>query len=187
MKSLNAIQTLSKIGKIMSKITYICSIVAAAVCVVGLVSLPFIGNDIIKIGGVTLHSLIVNNENVSMASIGASIAEALIVAVGEIVLARYAYRYFANELNAGTPFTADGAKELMRLGILTISVPLGTQIIAEIVCAVISEASKDVMRLQIDNSSSVALGVMFIIMSVFCRYGSELLEGSIKTEEKQSK
>ena len=51
------------------------------------------------------------------------------------------------------------------------------QMIAEIVYAVMEQAMQGVAPFQSDYSGSVALGVMFIVMSLGCRYGAELREG----------
>ena len=77
----------------------------------------------------------------------------------------------------GAPFDFGGAKELMRLGILAICIPIGTQMIAEIIYAVMEQTRHGVAPFQLDHSSSVALGVMFIVISLGCRYGAELREG----------
>ena len=42
----------------------------------------------------------------------------LIVCAGQAVLAKFAETYFKNKLQAGTPFTFGGAKELLRLGVM---------------------------------------------------------------------
>lgn len=63
---------------------------------------------------------------------------------------------------------------MMRLGILAICIPIGTQMIAEIVYAVMEQTLHGVEPFQLDHSGSVALGVMFIVMSLGCRYGAEL-------------
>lgn len=47
----------------------------------------------------------------------------------------------------------------------------------KIVYAVMEQTLHAVAPLQLDHSSSVALGVMFIVMSLGCRYGAELREG----------
>lgn len=65
---------------------------------------------------------------------------------------------------------------MQRLGILTIFLPIGTQIVAEIVHAVMEQAMQGVAPLQLDNDSSVTLGIMFIVLSLICRYGAELRE-----------
>ena len=48
--------------------------------------------------------------------------------------------------------------------------------IAEIVYAVMEQMLHGVAPFQLDHYSSVALGVMFIVMSLVCRYGAELRE-----------
>lgn len=77
-------------------------------------------------------------------------------------------------MTAGTPFTTDGEKELQRLGILTICIPLGCLIVAEIVSGIIAGFLNCDDLLKLDNGDSVAMGVMFIVMSLLCRYGAEL-------------
>ena len=62
MKSLNTIQKLSKIGKVLSKIAFIFSVIGFCGCIAGLFSLNFGNSSLIKSGGVTLHILIFDNE-----------------------------------------------------------------------------------------------------------------------------
>ena len=66
----------------------------------------------------------------------------------------------------------------MRLGILAICIPIGTQMIAAIVYAVMEQTMQGVAPLQLDNDGSVTLGIMFIVLSLICRYGEELREGT---------
>ena len=106
-----------------------------------------------------------------------AIAAGMILCAGKAVLAKFAEHYFKREFADGTPFDLGSAKELMRLGILAICIPIGTQMIAEIVYAVMEQALHGVAPFQLDHSCSVALGVMFIVMSLECRYGAELCEG----------
>ena len=93
------------------------------------------------------------------------------------MLAKFAEHYFKRELADGTPFDLGGTKELMRLGILAICIPIGAQMIAEIVYAVMEQTLHGVAPFQLGHSTFVELGVMFIVMSLVCRYGAELREG----------
>ena len=68
------------------------------------------------------------------------------ICAGEAVLSKFAEHYFKRELADGTPFNLGGAKELMRLGIFTICIPIGTQIIAEIVYAVMEQTLRGAAR-----------------------------------------
>ena len=95
---------------------------------------------------------------------------------GEAVLCKLAEKYFRNELAAGTPFTFDGAKELMLLGICTICIPIGTAVISGIVYGIMSSIFSGVADYSFSNATSVGLGVMFIVMSLLCRYGAEITQ-----------
>ncbi len=183
MKSLKAIQTLSKIGKVLSKINYIFCLIGAIGSAVCLASLPFADTGILKIGGVTIYGLIVNDTESDLNSLYPLLAGTLILCVGYAVLAKFAESYFAHELAAGSPFTIDGANEMLRLGILAICIPMGCLILAAIVSSIIAAFLKCNDMLKIENVSSVVLGIMFIVMSVLCRYGAELEKNQIAEEE----
>ena len=174
-KTLNNIQKLSKIGKVLSRIVFIFCIIGFCGCVIGILSMA-LGAPTLKIGGVTLESILSIEAGVTAGTAYAAMAAGMILCAGEAVLSKFAEHYFKRELVDGTPFDFGGAKELMRLGILAICIPIGTQIIAEIVYAVMEQTLRGVAPLQLDHSGSVALGVMFIVMSLGCRYGAELRE-----------
>lgn len=114
-------------------------------------------------------------------SISAALAGWLIVCAGEAVLAKFAEVYFKNELKAGTPFTLSGARELLRLGILTLAVPTGCVVAGRIVEGIAAGFMKteraSSIGMYFDNAASIALGVMFIVISLLCRYGAELGKG----------
>lgn len=178
MKSLCTIQKFSKIGKILSKIAFVISVIGFCGCIAGLISVMFGNGGLIKIGGVTLHKLINSDYGYNIKSITATLLGWSIVCAGEAVLAKFAEIYFKNELEAGTPFTADGAKELMRLGVLTLAIPIGSaavgSIIEEIIAGFLQIEKTVAADMYFDNETSIVLGIMFIIGSLLCRYGAEL-------------
>ena len=176
MKTLITIQTLAKIGKAFSKIIYVCCIVGFCCCIVGIVSLA-IGAETFKLGGVTVHSMIENKAGMNLPTLYASMAVGLLFCASEAVLCKFAEIYFKNELADGNPFTLRGAKELMRLGILTVAIPLGTVIICSIGVSIADNVYPGIDKLSIGEFSSVGLGIMMIVLSLFCRYGAELNEG----------
>ena len=172
MQSLRTIQKLSKIGKILSKISFIVSVIGFCGCIAGLISVMFGSGGFTKIGGVVLHNLIDSDYGYNIKSIAAMLSGWLVVCAGEAVLAKFAEIYFKNELKAGTPFTPDGAKELMRLGILTIAGSIAEEIIAGFMK--IEKAAA--MDIYFDNETSVVLGIMLIIGAILCRCGAELMQ-----------
>lgn len=185
MKSLNKIQKLFKIGKILSKIAFIMSVIGFCGCVAGIISLSFGKGSLIKIRGVALHNLINSDYGYNIKSITATLSGWLIVCAGEAVLAKFAELYFKNELKAGTPFTIRGAREMKRLGILTLSVPVGTtvagSIIEEIIAGFLKIEKAAALDMYFDNEPNIVLGVMFIIVSLLCSYGAELVQNKNST------
>ncbi len=180
MKSLKTIQTLSKIAKIISQIVYICCMVGFIGCAVGLVA-SFIAGNALTLDGAAINDIF-DNEAASMGTTLATLIAGLILCAGEYVVARMAYRYFDNELNAGTPFTLEGAKELMRLGIFVIGVHIASTFLAQVAQSIISMMMENVGELALEDGDSVALGIMLIVISVFCHYGAEIVARQMAKE-----
>ena len=177
LKSLNTIQKLSKIGKVLSKIAFIFSVIGFCGCIAGLLSLNFGNGGLLKFGRVTLHGLVPEEYGYNVKSIAATLSGWMVVCAGEALLAKYAELYFKNELKAGTPFTFGGAKELLRLGILTLAVPTGSAVIGSIVEGIVigfmGVEKVAAMNMYFGNEASIVLGLMFILGSLLCRYGAE--------------
>ena len=115
MKTLKTIQTLSKIGKILSKIMFIFCIIGFCGCIVGILSMA-LGAETLKFGGVTLESILNTEAEVTIGTVYAAMAAGMVLCAGEAMLAKFAEHYFKRELAEGTPFTFAGAKEMLRLG-----------------------------------------------------------------------
>lgn len=179
MKSIDIIQIMSKVARVLSMVAFVGSIVGICVCLLGIILAGLGVGETIKLGGVTLHGLI-DKTGYDYDGIYAFLSAWLIVCIGEAVLAHFAANYFKNELAIGTPFTKSGAKELLRLGILTAVLPLVAQIAAticaRIMCAVLDVSPVLTENMHIENGDSVILGVAFIVISLLCRYGAELQE-----------
>lgn len=178
MKSLKTIQALSKIGKVLSKIAFVFSVIGFCGCIVGLVSLLCDNGSLIRIGGVALHFLIPEDRGYNIKSISAALSGWMIVCAGEAVVAKVAEIYFKHELQAETPFTSSGAYELKRLGILTIAVSAGSAVLGTIVQELVAgfAGAAVLMKNTYDCESAIFIGIMFIVMSIFCKYGAEIIE-----------
>lgn len=174
-KTLNALQVLAKIGRILSTIVFVFSIVGAALCALGILSLALIPNGI-KIGGTNIQGIVAQKAGWSMPTCYLAMTQGVILCAGEAVLAKFAERYLKNELAAGTPFTFDGAKELLRLGILAICIPIGTSILAAIAYGIFKAVAKDAADPDFEYSTSIILGVMMTVGSLLCKHGAEVSE-----------
>lgn len=169
MKYLQMIQKLSKIGKVLSEVIYIMSIVGFFLCLVGVVSLV-LGADTIKI----LDGWIQKEANITTETIYLALIIAMIFCVSRAILSKYWQHYFKGELQDETPFNEARAIELRRIGILTICISLVAQIVAEIVYQTLSSIWNCNYTLNMDNVGSVILGIMCIVMSLIFRYGAEV-------------
>ena len=174
-KTLKTIQTLAKIGKIFCKIIFICCIIGFCGCVIGIVSLG-LGVESFKLGGVSIHSMIESSAGMSQPTLCAYMAVGAVMCAAEAVLCIFAQAYFTKELEDGNPFTLRGAKELMRLGILTIAIPLGTVILCSIGVGIAESLYPGMEKVSFDDFASVDLGVAMIVLSLLCRYGAEVKE-----------
>lgn len=170
-KTLTTIQTLMKVGRILSGIAYVCSLVGGILCIVGLVTAG--APRSIVLGGVTIHTLIASLDNLNLGAFYSTAVTALFACISTCILAKLASRYFNHELTAGTPFTIEGARELLRLGICIICVPLAAIIIAKICCATIGVLFPGEAIIDFNAEAPVLLGVVIIVMSLFCKYGAE--------------
>ena len=173
MKTLVTIQKLVRLGKILSKIVFTCCIIGICGCVAGIISLAA-GLETLRIGSVTLGGLVEKSAEMSMGSFYAAMAVGIILCTGEAVLSKFALLYFRHELEDGTPFTLEGAKEMFRLGVLTVCIPFGSLLLAVITHGVLAQYLPDVAELKLDCDGSFALGVMFILTSLICKYGAEI-------------
>ena len=176
MKTLNTIQVLAKIGKIVSKIIFVFCIVGFCGCAAGILSLA-IGTEAFRLGGVTIRGLIENSSGMDAPTMYAAMASGMVVCAAEAVLCKFSEVYFRNELADGTPFTRHGAKELLRLGILAIALPLAAAILCSIGADIAGVAYPGLDTLSFGEGSSAGLGIMLIVLSLFCRCGAELSEG----------
>ena len=179
-KNYKILQTIAKIGKILSKVVFVFSIIGICGCFVGLFSNVFGSGKVFKIGGVTIYGLLADFDAYNVKSISAALVAWLIVCVGEAVLAKFAELYFHNAEASGTPFTHKGARELRRLGIMMIVIPTGCAVLAKIVQGIMTGfmnvTADGWSERNFDNEASVIVGVMFIACSFLCGYGADLLE-----------
>lgn len=96
-------------------------------------------------------------------------ADVISLALDGVVLC-FAAAYLKQELADGTPFTASGAKSLLRLGILTIALPL---ISAAVSCVIFGAFDVDISG-DYGNGSAIIVGIVLILSSLVFSYGAEL-------------
>ena len=188
MKTLKTLQTLSKIGKVLSKIVFILSIVGFAFCIVGIISLA-LGGKTISFNGVTIEGMIQAGGEITLGTMYASMAVAMVYCAAEAVVSKFAELYFENELKAGTPFTVKGAKEMRRLGIINIIAAVSSGIISGIVYICIKNNFVGTGELSLDSGISFGMSFAFIVVSLILQSaaegGAEVKSGENGEEKKE--
>lgn len=184
-KTLNILQVLAKIGKILSMIVFVCCCVGGGACLFSLLTVGSVGSAL-NILGVDIFGLIQVETGVTYTQMLTEILTGAITCAGQAVVAKFAHVYFRRELAAGTPFTLAGAKELFRLGILSLAIPAGTSALSAIVWASAKVVLGEPGGFRWSGGIPLTLGVAFFVMSLLCRYGAELSpsgQPAVKEEE----
>ena len=172
-KSLKTIQTLAKIGKGISTIIFIFSIIGTVAALIAVSALA--GLKDIQLDGKTVVSM-VEATGTNFVTLIFTSATAIFSCIGSAIVAKFAMIYFANELEYGTPFTYDGAKELLRLGILAIAVPAVISIVSAIAFIITKLFWPPLAEMENSSPISIVIGIMLIVMSIVFKHGAELEE-----------
>ena len=184
-KTLNILQVLAKIGKILSMIVFVCCCVGGGACLFSLLTVGSVGSAL-NILGVDIFGLIQVETGITYTQMLTEILTGAIACAGQAVVAKFAHVYFRRELEAGTPFTLAGAKELFRLGILSLAIPAGTYTLSAIVLAAAKAVSGESSVFSWGGGIPLSMGVALLVVSLLCRYGAELSQSgqpAMKEEE----
>lgn len=174
-KNLETIQKVFGVFKILSRVFMILCFVAAGLTLVsGIMVLAGSNVPIMKIGGVSIYlpvffdakDLAFGTEN-----IGWIILTAFVATLCEGILFAFAHHYFEVEGKEGTPFTENGAKLTLKLGI--------TAMILSVVSSAVQGIIYEIMKYselieEFSNTWGVTLGVAMILFSLIIRYGADL-------------
>ena len=175
-KSLSVIQTVFKVLRIICKVALILCIVGGVGCGIGLICalfIPFIPNEIIALFSDEIH--------IGIGDIIIPCLSGLAVCVSEAVLFYFSERYFKNELEAGTPFTYEGSKEIFRLGVLCIAIPFGVSFFV----GALQLIGKGLNGTEISTSFSIGRGLVLMLASAIFKYGAEISQGDTDRENEQ--
>ena len=173
-RSLKTIQTIAKIGKLVSNIIFVFSIIGAIACIIAVSAIASVQN--LEIEGQTVVS-IVESAGMNFVSFIFSCVGAIISCIGSAVISKFAINYFTNELEDGTPFTYAGAKELLRLGIISVAIPVAISTVLGIAFIITKlfwpPLAEEAL---LTEPFSIGIGIMLIIMSIIFKHGAELEE-----------
>lgn len=181
-KSLKTIITLTKIAKVLSMIMFVLLIIGLACMLLTLLFIPAMTEMLKNVDWETFSQNFSADEFAAFKAVFGSFdpqniaswaSKALIcgaiICAAQAVVAFMAYRYFKRVLEAGTPFTFNGADELKVLGIVSLCVSFGLSIVSSIIMS-------GVQQFELSLGSGLAPGIAFLVVSVIFRHGAELRE-----------
>ena len=173
MNSLEKIQKTVKVFHILSRVAMILSFVAAGIILVSIgIWCDYSITKAIGDGSSVINYFVGNAENVSFEQALCVLLQEFVYSLTSGIILAWVCSYFFHELKDGTPFTKEGAKRILHLGIKTIVLPLVAAIIVGVIygCYGIDEPS------DIENGISVMFGIGLILISLVFKYGAELEE-----------
>lgn len=179
-KSLSWIQTIAKIGKIVCKVVFILSIIGAVGATIGLLSVVALGSaSLLDLGLLSEQK----GDNFFSLSIFSCI-NAIITCAGTAIISRLGERYLDHELQAGTPFTQEGAHELFRYGITTIIVSVASSVLSGLVFGVFWIFKFAYADADAATGLSIELGLILLLLSLIFQHGAEL-RAQIPTDQQE--
>lgn len=172
-KSLKTVQVFFKVARVLALVLFIFSIIGAVGGLLGATML-------FAFGRTSWDSALSNI--VEVESLGSTYAvacfsciTAVIVCAGMAVVSKFAEVYFKNEIKVGTPFTYAGAKELLRLSIISMAVGIGTSLLIGLVMSICWVLEPDV-TFSVEYSADLTTGLSMLLMSFVFKYGAEVRE-----------
>lgn len=178
-KTLSNILTVFKVARILAKVVFILCIVGAVGCIVGLITLPMLGNF--------LPMELFAEKELNLPSVYLACSIGAITCIGEVLFAYWAERYFKNVLSAGTPFTFEGARESFRLGIASIIISVAIPILSELVSFVILLFSSSTLtESELSISASLSTGLFFLFLSLIFKHGAELRKATSEEAKQET-
>ena len=177
-KTLTNILKVFKVAKIVAKVVFILCIVGAAGSLLGLTFLPMAEKII------SLQPEVAAETDFALAYSGCVVG--LVSCIGEAIFAFLAGRYFKKVLDAGTPFTFDGAKASFRLGVASIIISVASSIVAGIAVGIVLLFSESMADYDTTTTFSLTTGLFFMFLSMIFKYGAELSPAPAEEETQEA-
>lgn len=181
-KSLNTVQKICKVCKVLAEIAFVMFVVIVALMLACGIFIGAGKMDALMSSGALVLDEMLQQSGVTQEYVTAVLVCMTIIIAAEAVVAKFINVYFKHELKAGTPFTFEGAKEMLRLGIITIAVPAGASLAATIVFGIMAAGSG--LDSEFNFEISLGMGLVFLALSPLLKHGTELRLRAQNAEEK---
>lgn len=174
MKSLNRIQILIKICRIVCYILFGCFIAGVAGCVLGMIILNFV-KDINLGNGTTITTELAKN-GITINGCYAMMAAGIVGCGVGIFLSIYTANFFKKILDEGTPFKRSIVKETRIVGLVNVLVNIAASILIGIGFGIAKAIDPGIGKLANYSGVSITFGIILLLISLFIDYPVELEE-----------
>ena len=172
-KSLKIIQTIAKVGKVLCQIFFVLGIIGGVGSLVGLLSLGLMQG--LQMDEEILQYIGEFEMPLDMPTLYFGCIVGVLACVGECVVIKFFQKYLEKELKAGTPFTFEGAKELFKVGIISIAVTVIGSVLMGTTYGIFSTLNPSMVELNYEFGFDIGAGLAMMFFSVIFKYGAQIL------------
>lgn len=177
MKSLQRVQKIMSVLKVLAKVIFIFSIVGAALSLLMTLTIASLGSESEVIEEVIkqyvengLLPQETNSKEVYQAMLAIMMSSTLLC-ISEAIIYYFVKGMYSYAVEIGTPFDKTLVMKMRKIGKLRIIVSIVTLIICAIIISITVNNSNDI---SLSNSSSIIMGVLYLIVACFLDYGSDI-------------
>lgn len=177
MKSLQRVQKIMSVLKVLAKVLFIFSIIGAALSLIMTLMIASLGSESDVINEV-IKQYVDNgllpqgtDSKVMYQTMIATMMSSTLLCISEAIIYYFVKGMYSYAVEIGTPFDKTLVMKMRKLGKLRIIVSIVTLIICAII---ISITVGDSNNISLSNSSSIIIGILYLIIACFLDYGSDI-------------
>lgn len=178
MKSLNIIQTLAKIGRIICIVLFILGIIGAAGSVLGLSLFPIMQGVIVAEPNKTLADYLLE-KGIRLFDVYSSLAIAIAFSGLSIFLCKYTELLLNEQIKLGTPFDHSYVKKMRKYALISVITCVCVNILVAVILALVGFFTQTKFTYNAGSFSTIGWGIAILILSLFCEYGADLLHPAV--------
>lgn len=164
MKSLERVQKIFKVFKILAQIILVCNIIGCILCTIAIPLVAVFGDQIETISYVR-ETMAGYDNNITLCYVICGAIESAAM----ITIYTYVVRFYNYELGKGTPFDETVVTKMRKLGLLRIIISVATSLVTTIIAACFK--LQDFISF---GSSGLVMGLAFFIISYLLAYGVDV-------------
>lgn len=163
MKSLDRVQTIAKVLKILSMIVFVASIVITSILSILLIVFCFVGNNV-EFSNFFAQINLPYDFNTVLCTLICLIIQS----IGSIIIYSKVVKFYKLEITLGNPFDKPLIKVMRNVGVWRIILPIVVSTITSIIYACFGVA------VNVSSLAGVTMGIVYLVVSCIMEYGSEL-------------